>query len=337
MVDGVPGAPGDKRKRPRHRPCRLAGTPMYGTARMVGDPSTCASERGGGHGTDVAGATPVNDEMDVRGEFRAEPRDGIVNLAGYDPSATPFVDDEDDADDELDEMREQLFDLHEMMFAAEDRRVLLVLQGPDCSGKNGTIKHVVIAMNPAGVRVASFAEPTEEELDHHFLWRYRRELPRLGRLGVFNRSYYEDVLVPAVSGDPDGDVDIDARLGDIVDFERELLDDTVVVKCFLHISYDEQRRRFLRRLDRDDKRWKFDPADLESRRHWNEAQVAYGTTIAATSVDDAPWYIIPADHKWYRNWAIARILVETFRSMNLKYPQPDLDVEALRAALQPPN
>lgn len=277
---------------------------------------------------------PVSDGLDLREQLRARPNDGVVNLAGYDPAETPFVDSEDDADDELDEMRELLFDLHEMMYASEERRVLLTLQGTDCSGKNGTIKHVVIAMNPAGVRVASFAEPTAAELDHHFLWRYRRELPRLGHLGVFNRSHYEDVVVPAVDGD---DVDLDERVREIREFEDELSSDTVVVKCFLHISYDEQRRRFLRRLRRDDKRWKFDPADLESRRHWGEEQVAYGDVIAATSTDRAPWYIVPADNKWYRNWAIARILVETFHSMDLDYPQPDLDVEALRASLQPPN
>ncbi len=274
--------------------------------------------------------------MDLRDEFRARPRDGVVNLAGYDSADTRFVDDEDDAEDQLDDMSERLFDLHELMLASKDQRILLVLQGTDCSGKNGTIKHVVISMNPAGVRVASFTKPTAEELEHDFLWRYRRELPQLGQLGVFNRSHYEDVVVPSLD-DNDGDVDIDARLRDIVEFERNLVDDTVVVKCFLHISYDEQRRRFLRRLDRDDKRWKFDPADLERRRHWNEAQVAYGTAIAATSLDEAPWFIIPADHKWYRNWAVARILVETFDSMNLAYPQPDLDLDALRAALQPPN
>lgn len=213
----------------------------------------------------------------------------------------------------------------------------MVLQGLDCSGKNGTIKHVVTTMNPAGVGTASFTEPTEEELSHDFLWRYRRELPAPSQLGVFDRSHDEDVLVPAAEGSL-GEDEVAARIGRINDFERELVDSgTVLIKWMLHISCDEQRRRFLGRLRRDDKRWKFVPSDLETRRLWNEHQAAYGAALGATSPDHAPWLVIHADHKWYRNWAIAAVLLATFESMAMSYPQPDLDVEELRRRLQPPN
>ena len=274
---------------------------------------------------------------ELSAQFRAEPQEGFVNLAGYDAAATPFIDDEDDAEDELEDMQEELFDAHELVFAEKERSVLLVLQGLDCSGKNGTIKHVVIAMNPAGVRTASFTEPTEEEQEEHFLERYRRQLPKAGELGVFDRSHYEDVLVPSALGTEDADT-IDGRIEEINDFEAELVKNgTTLVKCMLHISFDEQRYRFLRRLRRDDKRWKFSESDLDTRRHWNEYQAAYGDVIARTTTDDAPWYVIPADHKWYRNWAIAKLLLATFDSMGAAYPQPALDLEDLRARLEPPN
>lgn len=270
--------------------------------------------------------------------FRARPVDNYVNLAGYDPADTPFMDDEDDAEDELeDAMHEQLFDAHELLFAEAERKVLLVLQGLDCSGKNGTIKHVVIAMNPAGVRTASFTKPTGEEVEEHFLERIRRELPWSGQLGVFDRSHYEDVVVPMALG-TDDQATIDGRIDEINEFEADLVDSgTTIVKCMLHISFDEQRERFLRRLRRDDKRWKFSEADLETRRHWNAFQTAYGNMIARTTTDAAPWYVIPADHKWYRNWAIAKLLLATFDSMGAAYPQPDLDLDDLRSRLAPPN
>lgn len=264
--------------------------------------------------------------------------DGTVALAGYDPGATPGCDDEDDAENGVDgPLAERLFDAHELLFANAEQSVLLVLQGMDASGKNGTIKHVVISMNPAGVRTTEFAAPTEEELSHDVLWRYRRALPEPGQLGVFARSHYEDVLEPTVSGEMDQDA-LDGRLEEINEFEQDLADDgTVVLKCFLHLSYDEQRERFLRRLRRDDKRWKFDVSDLDTRRNWDEYQSAYASTLAATSTQHAPWYVVPSDHKWYRNWAIARLLLATLDDLELDYPQPELDLEDLRSRLEPPN
>ncbi len=277
------------------------------------------------------------DLQEMSDRLRARPMDGTVNLAGFDPDDTPFAPSKSDAKDELEHMQEELFDAHELLFAEEQRSVLLVLQGLDCSGKNGTIKHVIIAMNPAGVRTASFTEPTEAELEEHFLERYRRELPKPGQLGVFDRSYYEDVIVPLAHDTMPSD-DISGRLDEINEFEQELAAaGTTIVKCALHISYDEQRERFLRRLRRDDKRWKFATSDIESRRFWAELQAAYGDAIAATSTDGAPWYVIPADHKWYRNWMIAKLLLAVFDSLGAAYPQPDLDLDDLRARLQPPH
>ena len=275
---------------------------------------------------------------ELRDAFGARPESGLVNLAGYDPEWTPFVDDKSEAKDDLeDELSGALFDAHELLFAEADRSLLLVLQGMDASGKNGTIKHVVSHMNPAGVHTASFTEPTAEEQSHGFLWRYRKELPAPGQLAVFDRSHYEDVIVPATYGELDDD-ELTDRIDEINDFEEEMTESGVtVVKCMLHISYDEQRRRFLRRLRRDDKRWKFKASDLEARRHWEEFQAAYAWVLGHTTTEAAPWFVIPADHKWYRNWAIAQLLIGTLESMDLSYPQPDLDLDQLRAQLEPPK
>lgn len=273
---------------------------------------------------------PLSDELRVTGG------DDLL-IAGLDAART-FVD-EDDADDELDALRDELFDLHELMMANEEHAVLLVLQGLDCSGKNGTIKHVISAMNPSAVRIASFRERTEDEEQEHFLERIKREVPEPGTLTVFDRSHYEDTFVPAVHEGMDGD-EFDQRLEEICQFERELAErDVHVVKCFLHISYDEQRERFLRRLRRRDKRWKFSETDIDTRARWPEWEVVYGKAIGRTSTDVAPWYAIPSDHKWHRNWAIATILAEQLRALGETYPDPysDSELEALRARLEPPG
>lgn len=271
--------------------------------------------------------------MSLRKLLAADPVDGAFTLASRDSSVTPLTDSKKQAKNELDEMGERLFDLHEMMFAGEQRSILLVLQGTDASGKNGTIKHVINRVNPAGVSSAEFAVPTDEEAEHHFLWRIRPEVPTPGKLAVFSRSHYEDVIIPLAEQSED-DAEIDSRFDDIADFEAELTKSGVaVVKCLLNISYDEQRERFLRRLRRPDKRWKFAEADLETRRNWDSYQMAAGETVARSSTDDEPWFVIPADHKWYRNWAIAKILLEVLDDMDLSYPEPDLDLDSLREAL----
>lgn len=270
----------------------------------------------------------------VRNQLRARVADGSFTLAAYDPDSTKLVDSKGDAKDDLDDLRDKIFDLHEKLMAEDQRRVLLVLQGTDASGKNGTIKHVVSAVNPAGVTISSFTAPTEEELEHDFLWRIRKGVPEPGFLGVFDRSHYEDLLVPIAESTEDP-TEIDRRTKEILDFELELVESGVtIIKCLLHISYDEQKERFLRRLRRPDKRWKFSESDLDTRLMWDQYQLAYGDVVARTSMEPAPWHIIPSNNKWYRNWAVARLLVETMQSMDLDYPQPDLDYDTLRRALE---
>lgn len=265
------------------------------------------------------------------------PIESGFTLASVDPSSTPDAPSKEQAKKAVaGELSDRLFDLHEMIMANADRSVLLVLQGSDASGKSGTIKHVIGGLNPLGVRVAGFVEPDAEEESHHFLWRIEQELPPKGYLGAFDRSHYEDVVVPRVEEEIDAD-ELQSRFDDITEFERRLADDgTTIVKAYLHISYDEQRDRLLRRLRREDKRWKFNEADLETRRKWDLYQAAYAEAIERTHADHAPWFVVPADRKWYRNWAIATLLIENLEKLGLQYPQPDLDLDGMRSRLQPP-
>ncbi|HEY7103972.1 MAG TPA: PPK2 family polyphosphate kinase [Mycobacteriales bacterium] len=231
----------------------------------------------------------------------------------------------------------ELARLQEALFASGDRRVLVVLQGMDTSGKGGVIEHVIGLVNPQGVHIHSFTKPTAEELRHHFLWRIRRALPEPGMIGIFDRSHYEDVLVVRVHQLATPEV-VEKRYGEIARFEAGLADQGyALVKCFLNISYDEQRERLLARLADPDKHWKFNEGDLAERRRWAEYQHAYGLALARCSTPQAPWYAVPADRKWYRNWAIGRLLLETVRELDPQFPRPDLDVKALTKALAPPN
>jgi PPK2 family polyphosphate:nucleotide phosphotransferase len=276
-------------------------------------------------------------KTDLRDLLRARPVDGEIQLAGFDPRATPGVPSRKKAEDELAADAARLATLQEMLYANGDRSVLLVLQGLDTSGKDGTIKHVIGAMNPVGVRITSFKVPTEQERRHSFLWRIRHALPAPGQVAIFNRSHYEDVGVVRVHGLAEPDV-IERRYAAINRFEREVAESgTTIVKCWLHISYDEQRKRLLARLDDPAKRWKFSERDIEERRRWADYMAAYETAIARCSTDVAPWYVVPADRKWYRNFAVARLLVEHLDALGLTYPVPDLDVAALKERLAPPH
>ncbi len=231
----------------------------------------------------------------------------------------------------------KLAELQEALYAegtgGSNRRVLLVLQGMDTSGKGGVIKHVIGAVNPQGCHIVSFKKPTPEELAHHFLWRIRRAVPRAGLIGIFDRSHYEDVLavrvhrlVPVTTWEK--------RYGEINRFERKLADDGVhIIKCFLHISKAEQRERLLARLDAPDKRWKFNPADVDERQLWPAYEKAYEAVLERTGTEKAPWYVIPSDRKWYRNWAIGRLLHETLTDMDPQFPEPDYVVEEQRRRL----
>jgi len=268
----------------------------------------------------------------IRDLLRA-PVDGTFALSGV-STAAPRAIGRGKAERETDRDRKSLAGWQERLFAENKRSLLIVLQGTDTSGKDGTIKHVVGAMNPQGVHVTSFKQPTERELAHQFLWRIKRALPEQRYVGTFNRSHYEDVvtvrvhsLVPEQEWRP--------RFAAINRFEKGLVaHGTTVVKVFLHISFDEQRKRLLKRLDEPTKRWKFAPHDLDERELWEAYMQAYSEAIARCSTEVAPWYVVPADSKWFRNWAVARILVETFEEMRPAYPQPQLDVPGLRRRLK---
>ena len=271
------------------------------------------------------------------GDFlRADPDGGAI-LPGIDTRATPGVEDRDAAEDDMASLAERLDELQERLWVQGTRSLLVVLQGMDTSGKGGTVRHVFSAMDPAGLEVASFKKPTEEELAHDFLWRIERKLPAPGEVVVFDRSHYEDVLVVRVH-DLVPQEEWRPRYEAINDFERRVTEDgTTIVKCMLHISFDEQRERLLARLDDPSKHWKFREGDLDERGLWERYMAAYEDAIAECSTEIAPWYIVPADRKWYRNWAISSLLVETLDQIDPRYPQPDLDVEALKARLQPPH
>jgi PPK2 family polyphosphate:nucleotide phosphotransferase len=220
-----------------------------------------------------------------------------------------------------------------LLYADDRHAVLIVLQAMDAAGKDGTIKHVMSGVNPQGCQVFSFKKPSAEELDHNFLWRYMRCLPERGRIGIFNRSYYEDVLVvkvhPELLGrqlprekEKIGKKFWEERYEDINAFERHLVrNGTLILKFFLNVSRDEQKRRFLERLDRPEKNWKFSPSDLAERGYWDDYTIAYEDALSATSTESAPWYVIPADHKWVTRAVVADIVTTSIRELDLRYPE----------------
>jgi len=231
----------------------------------------------------------------------------------------------------------QLAELQEKLYAnglsGDRRRILLVLQAMDTAGKGGIVGHVVGSVNPYGVHIAQFKAPTDEEKSHDFLWRIRRQLPAAGMLGVFDRSHYEDVIVHRVRHFSTPEV-IEARYGEIVDFEKELVaDGTTVIKVMLHISPDEQKARLEARLDDPAKHWKFNPSDIDDRELWPQFMEAYQLAITRTSTEAAPWYVIPADHKWYARLAVQQLLLDALGDLHQSWPAADYDVEAQKARL----
>ena len=236
------------------------------------------------------------------------------------------------AEEDLREFSEELSDAQELLWANGSHALLVVLQAMDAAGKDGTIKHVMSGVNPQGCRVESFKQPSLEELGHDFLWRGSRVLPELGGISIFNRSYYEDVLVTRVHPDlldktherpSSGDEDKfwRHRHEDINNFEHHLhRNKTRIVKVFLHVSRDEQKRRFLDRLDDSAKSWKFSVADLAERKHWDQYQEAYEEALSTTSTSWAPWYVVPADHKYALRALVGGIIVDAINQMNLKVP-----------------
>ena len=268
--------------------------------------------------------------------FRLPP--GPVDLTSIATDATPgFKGGKKEGKAALFALGDDLADLQERLFAegrtGSERRLLLVLQGMDTSGKGGVLRHTLGLVDPQGVRITSFKAPTEEERSHDFLWRVRRALPDAGYIGVFDRSHYEDVLIARVRelAEPE---EIERRYTAINDFERELVDSgTTVLKCMLHISADEQKERLLRRLGKTSKLWKYHPSDVDERGQWPRYREAYELALERTNTEHAPWFIIPSGRKWYRNLAIGRLLHGTLREMDPQWPAADFDVDVERARL----
>ena len=244
----------------------------------------------------------------------------------------------------LESNRNTLAQAQELLWASNIYSVLIVLQGMDTSGKDGTIKHVMSGVNPQGCRVTSFKVPTEEETDHNFLWRYTRALPARGEIGLFNRSYYEDVLVVKVHPEildkqqlppgKRGDKFWNARYDDINAFERHLFrNGTLILKFFLHISKEEQKKRLMERLEDKEKYWKFSLSDLAERHFWDDYLEAYEDMLSRTSTDAAPWYIIPADYKWVARTAVADIISSKIQTLDLQFPKvPEESLKQLEKA-----
>jgi PPK2 family polyphosphate:nucleotide phosphotransferase len=218
--------------------------------------------------------------------------------------------------------------LQDKLYAQHKQKVLLILQGMDTSGKDGTIRVMFNGISPMGVKAAAFKAPTDNELAHDYLWRVHQQVPVKGEIAIFNRSHYEDVLITKVQGMIDAK-ECERRYAQIRDFERMLAETgTVIVKVFLHISKEEQRQRLQERLDDPDKQWKFNPADVEQRKKWGDYQRAYERAIRETNAPHAPWYIVPANSKTHRNLVVASLLLETLEGMDLAYPEPHPDLSS---------
>jgi PPK2 family polyphosphate:nucleotide phosphotransferase len=263
---------------------------------------------------------------------------GPIDLTAVDSNGKPGFDGDKQAGKlALAELGAELADLQERLFAertvGSGRRLLLVLQGMDTSGKGGVLRHTVGLVDPQGVKITSFKAPTEEERSHDFLWRIRRATPDAGYLGVFDRSHYEDVLIARVRSLASKQ-EIEERYDAINAFEQELVaGGTTVVKCMLHISPEEQKERLLARLDDPSKHWKFNPGDIDERALWPAYREAYEIALERTSTDVAPWYVVPSDRKWYRNLAIGQLLLQTLRGMAPQWPTADYDVAVQRQRL----
>jgi PPK2 family polyphosphate:nucleotide phosphotransferase len=271
-------------------------------------------------------------------DLRVHP-DRPVRLADLDPRATPWFEKKSEARAVLEADIERLTKLQDVFAAARTHGLLIVLQGMDSAGKDGAVKHVMSGVNPQGVQVTAFKAPGPEELAHDFLWRANRALPARGHIGIFNRSHYEEVLVVRVHPEclerqhlPKelvGKRLWDQRLEAIAAFERYLTQQgTVVLKFFLNVSRQEQKRRFLERLEEKEKNWKFSASDLAERAFWDDYQGAYEEAIAATATPHAPWFVVPADHKWFTRLIVVGAMIEALDELNLKFPALSPDEQA---------
>lgn len=261
--------------------------------------------------------------------YLVEP-DTKIKLADLDPNRTDgFKGGKQQALAEIATLNQKLQELQELLYAQHQHKVLVVLQAMDTGGKDGVIRHVFEGVNPQGVRVANFKEPSAEELDHDFLWRVHRQVPGRGELVIFNRSQYEDVLIVRVHDLVPSEV-WKRRYDQINSFEAMLAENgTTILKFFLHIDKNEQKERLQARLDDPQKHWKFRSGDLEERKLWDEYMQAYEDVLNKTSTSHAPWYIIPANHKWYRDLVITTILVDALEELNMKFPPPEENLNGI--------
>jgi len=258
--------------------------------------------------------------------YRVEPGKR-ASLAAIDPDETEHYRKKKDVAKELEKQRRRIQDLQERLYAENEQGLLIVLQAMDTGGKDGTIKHVFSGVNPQGCRVSSFKAPSAVESNHDFLWRYHKSAPARGRIGIFNRSHYEDVLVVRVKNMVPEDI-WRWRYDQINAFERNLsLNGITVLKFFLHISKDEQKKRLQRRLNNPDKLWKFSSADIKERAFWDDYQQAYEDALSNCSTEHAPWYVVPANKKWYRNLVVARTIADTLEAMDPRYPPAEEGLE----------
>ena len=261
---------------------------------------------------------------------------GVTALSDVDSRSTPGFDGgKKDAKKAMAVLGDELADLQRRLYANgtgdDPRSMLLVLQGMDTSGKGGVIRKAVGLVDPLGLRITSFKQPTPEELEHDFLWRIENGLPQPGVIGVFDRSQYEDVLICRVRELAPA-VEIERRYGAINDFEQAYVDGGgTIVKCLLHITADDQKERLFARLDDSAKHWKYNPGDVDERELWADYQQAYELVLERCSTDAAPWFVVPSGRKWYRNWAVATLLLEHLRALDLTWPEADFDVEAEKA------
>lgn len=280
-------------------------------------------------------------------QFRV-PEDGEIRLAEHDTAFTGEFTDKKEAKKQLKKDIKRLAELQDVLYADDRYAILIIFQALDAAGKDSTIKHVMSGINPQGCQVFSFKAPSAEELDHSYLWRCMTRLPERGRIGIFNRSYYEEVLVTRVHPEllkyqklpPASMEDIwKRRFREINEFEAHLHGSgTRVVKFFLHVSKEEQKRRFLARIERPEKNWKFSTGDIKERARWDDYMTAYEALFKHTNTKHAPWHIIPADHKWFMRGAVARILIDTLESIDLRYPEVSdehrVELERIRLQLE---
>jgi PPK2 family polyphosphate:nucleotide phosphotransferase len=254
----------------------------------------------------------------------------VVDLSSFDPAdASAFSGGKGEAKQRLRTLNKRLEGLQEILYAEAKHKVLIVLQGTDTCGKDGTIRHVFEGVNPQGVKVASFKKPTPEELSHDYLWRVHADTPGVGEITIFNRSHYEDVLVVRVHSLVD-ESRWSRRYNHINNFEQMLADEgTTILKFFLHISKDEQAGRLRDRLDRPDKQWKFAAGDLAEREHWTDYQQSFEDMLTRTSTEQAPWYVVPANRKWYRNLVVSEVVIAALEGLGMAYPEPDEGLEGI--------